>query len=112
MPFKIIIVGSGLGGLAYAVALAQHGHAVTVLEGASALTTIGGGICIPPNSSRVFRHLCLIDRLKAAAVIRDEKFTVTTFRRYDIGEIICDGSERSKDYGSESVICDLVLGMH
>jgi salicylate hydroxylase len=37
LRFKVIVVGAGLGGLATAIALARKGHAVTVLEQASAL---------------------------------------------------------------------------
>jgi salicylate hydroxylase len=45
----ILIVGGGLGGLAAALALARHGFAVRVLEGAPAFGAIGYGIQFGPN---------------------------------------------------------------
>lgn len=54
MPFNIVIIGTGLGGLAASIALAQNGHAVTVFESTAKLQNIGGGISIQPNSMRVW----------------------------------------------------------
>jgi 2-polyprenyl-6-methoxyphenol hydroxylase-like FAD-dependent oxidoreductase len=45
----ILIVGGGLGGLAAALALARHGIATRVLEGAPAFGAIGYGIQFGPN---------------------------------------------------------------
>ncbi|KAL3421401.1 FAD binding domain-containing protein [Phlyctema vagabunda] len=50
LQLRIAIVGAGLGGLATAIALARHGHSVTVLEQAQKLGEVGAGIQIPPNS--------------------------------------------------------------
>ena len=40
---KIIVIGAGLAGLTVAIALAQGGHEVTVLESAPKITYIGAG---------------------------------------------------------------------
>ena len=62
----IIVVGGGLGGLSTALALAQHGYAVRVLEGAPEFGAIGFGIQFGPN---VFHAL---DRLGVSAAVLDK----------------------------------------
>ena len=59
----IIIVGGGLGGLSAALALAQRGYTVHVLEGAPEFGAIGFGIQFGPN---VFHAL---DRLGVSAAV-------------------------------------------
>lgn len=65
---KALIVGGGVGGLASAIALAQRGHDVTVLEQAPALSEIGAGLQIAPNGWRV------LDALGVIPLIRDTLF--------------------------------------
>ena len=62
---RIAVVGSGIGGLAAATALAQRGAEVTVLEQAPGLGEVGAGIQIAPNGVAVLEALGLRD---AAAV--------------------------------------------
>ncbi len=47
-----VIVGTGVGGLAAAVALHQRGWKVTVLEQAPRLAAVGSGIALFPNALR------------------------------------------------------------
>ncbi|KAF2095983.1 FAD/NAD(P)-binding domain-containing protein [Rhizodiscina lignyota] len=49
----VCIVGAGIGGLAAAIAIAQAGAKVTVLEAAEELGEIGAGIQMTPNASRL-----------------------------------------------------------
>ena len=61
--FSIIIVGGGLGGLSTALALAEHGYDVRVLEGAPEFGAIGFGIQFGPNVFHAF------DRLGVSAAV-------------------------------------------
>jgi 3-hydroxybenzoate 6-monooxygenase len=62
----ILIVGGGLGGLTTALALARHGLAVRVLEGAPSFGAIGYGIQFGPN---VFHAL---DRIGVSAAVLEK----------------------------------------
>jgi len=62
----IIVVGGGLGGLTAALALAQRGFAVNVLEGAAEFGAIGFGIQFGPN---VFHAL---DRIGVSAAVLEK----------------------------------------
>jgi 3-hydroxybenzoate 6-monooxygenase len=54
---SFLIVGGGLGGLTAALALAQHGQPVRVLEGAPAFGAIGFGIQFGPNVFHVLDRI-------------------------------------------------------
>jgi 3-hydroxybenzoate 6-monooxygenase len=58
---SILIVGGGLGGLTAALALAQHGLRVRVLEGAPAFGAIGYGIQFGPNVFHVLDRIGVRD---------------------------------------------------
>jgi 3-hydroxybenzoate 6-monooxygenase len=65
---SVIVVGGGIGGLAAALALAQKGIAVRVLEQAPEFKEIGAGIQLGPNVFRMFECLGLTDEIKESAV--------------------------------------------
>lgn len=69
-PF--IVAGGGIGGLAAALALAQAGASVTVLEKAAELGEIGAGIQLGPNAFRCFDRLGIGDAARATAVYIDQ----------------------------------------
>jgi 2-polyprenyl-6-methoxyphenol hydroxylase-like FAD-dependent oxidoreductase len=56
---KVLIIGSGIGGLTAAIALRQAGFQVEVFERASELREIGAGIGLSPNAMRVLGPLGL-----------------------------------------------------
>jgi salicylate hydroxylase len=64
-----IIAGAGIGGLTAALALAQRGFEVTVLEAAERLEEIGAGLQLSPNAARVLISLGIAERLKPHVVV-------------------------------------------
>lgn len=81
---SIAILGAGLAGLSCAIALAQRGHRVTVLERRDGLSEIGAGVQVPPNASRILISWGLQERLQAKA----EKRSGVQFVRYKTGETL------------------------
>ena len=64
---SILVVGGGLGGLTTALALAQRGRTVRVLEGAPQFGAIGYGIQFGPNVFHVLDQLGIADAVIEAA---------------------------------------------
>lgn len=64
----IVVAGAGVGGLAAALALAQAGQRVRLLERANAIEEVGAGLQIAPNAGRALQDLGLGPALDAAAL--------------------------------------------
>jgi salicylate hydroxylase len=67
-PLHIAVIGAGIGGLTAALSLRRAGIAVDVYEQAPQLTSIGGGINMAPNATRILYRLGLGDGLDREAV--------------------------------------------
>src|SRR3954467_6966123 len=65
---EILIAGGGIGGLAAALALAQKGRRVRVLEKAPEFGEIGYGIQMGPNVARMLERLGVLKALESASV--------------------------------------------
>lgn len=65
---EILIAGGGIGGLAAALALAQKGRKVRVLEKAAEFGEIGYGIQMGPNVARMLDRLGVLEALEPASV--------------------------------------------
>jgi len=65
---RIVVSGGGLGGLSCAIALAERGFEVTVLEKASEFTEIGYGIQMGPNATRILKRYGIWDRVASTVV--------------------------------------------
>lgn len=63
---EVTVLGAGVAGLTAALALAQKGFAVTVLEQADAIREVGAGLQISPNAAVVLQALGLGAALEAA----------------------------------------------
>lgn len=74
---EIVVVGGGVGGLTAALALAQGGHRVQVLERAPRFAQSGPGLRLAPNATAVLARLGLLDQVlqigarPCRAVLRD-----------------------------------------
>ena len=75
----VVIAGAGIGGLTAAIALAQRGFRVSVIEQAERLEAIGAGIQLSPNASRVLIGLGLGERL-APYVVAPQALNVMNAR--------------------------------
>ncbi|MFE7130428.1 FAD-dependent monooxygenase [Streptomyces sp. NPDC057638] len=63
----VVVIGSGVGGLTAAVALAQRDWRVTVLERAPSLEPVGAGIGLAPNAQRALDVIGLGDEIRDLA---------------------------------------------
>ncbi|MFF8285291.1 3-hydroxybenzoate 6-monooxygenase [Streptomyces albus] len=67
-----LVAGGGIGGLATALALARHGHRVTVLERRRTFGEIGAGIQLAPNGFHALDLLGVGRQVRERAVFVDE----------------------------------------
>lgn len=65
---QVVIAGAGIAGLTAALAFAERGCVVTVLEQARQLEVVGAGLQLSPNATRILRRLGVLDRLATSAV--------------------------------------------
>ena len=93
---RICIVGGGIGGVTAALALAQTGHGVTVLERASGVSPLGAGLQISANARRVLHSIGVGD---AFASIATEPSRIVVRRWQDdsiIGQAALSGVHDTK----------------
>ncbi|KAF9005899.1 hypothetical protein BDQ17DRAFT_1303286 [Cyathus striatus] len=70
----IIIVGSGIAGLASAFALARSGHRVHVLEKGSGLERRAAGVRVPPNMTKILHQWGLGEKISNSQKCRKSTF--------------------------------------
>ena len=64
---RIAIVGGGIGGLTFALAMRQRGVAAEVFEQAPELTEIGAAVGLAANATRELRRLDVLDAIAACS---------------------------------------------
>jgi salicylate hydroxylase len=94
LPF--IIAGGGIGGLSTALALAQRGLPVLVLEKAPVLGEIGAGIQLGPNAFHCFDALGIGDAARAMAVFIDKLRLMDAMSGEEITHIPLDAPFRRR----------------
>lgn len=83
----IAIAGAGIAGCAAAIALAQKGASVTVLERAAAFADAGAGLQLHPCATRVIDALGLADEIRAIATVPNR----IDFRQAKTGRVVIRG---------------------
>ncbi len=81
-----LVVGAGIGGLATALALAQEGHRVTVVEQAPRFEAVGSGIVLAPNAVHVLRRLG-VDLTRIGQVIDRSEVRPATGRAWFAADV-------------------------
>ena len=89
-PFKIAIVGGGIGGISLAIGLLRRGVPCQIYEAAPAFAEIGAGLGLGPNSVRSMKLIdpaikAAYDKVKTKNLWKEEEETWINFRT-GIGE--------------------------
>jgi len=74
--FNIIVIGGGLGGLTFALACLQYGISFDLYEQAKEFGTVGAGVEIAPNATRVLNKLGLEREFEAISSPFSERYMV------------------------------------
>ena len=83
----VIVAGAGIGGLAAALALAQRGFAVRVLEQVAEIGEIGAGVQLAPNAFAAFDALGVGAAARARAVYIDRMVMMDAVDESPVAEI-------------------------
>ncbi|KAH9906352.1 FAD binding domain-containing protein [Xylariomycetidae sp. FL2044] len=82
----LIVIGGGLAGLAAAISTTLAGHRCTILEKAASFHSVGAGLQLTPNSTRLLRRWDILDALAPVAAIPAS----LSIRRYDGTRVLCE----------------------
>lgn len=115
-PFRIAIIGGGIGGLFTALCIHHHCNTtrpleINIYEQASEFKEIGAGVGLGVNAARLFHKIGLGEQLNSVAGHRNGIWI--SFRRFDNGEKIVevplnDKAEIRQSPVSRSVLLDLL----
>jgi 3-hydroxybenzoate 6-monooxygenase len=100
----VIVAGGGIGGLAAALALAQRGFAVKVLEQASEIGEIGAGVQLAPNAFAAFDALGVGERARGRAVYTERMVMMDAVDESLVGEIPTGAAFRERFANPYAVI--------
>ena len=84
---EILVAGGGIGGLAAALALAQKGRKVRVLEKAAEFGEIGYGIQMGPNVARMLERLGVLKALEPSSVFPEALIFADALSNEEISRI-------------------------
>ena len=83
----VLVAGGGIGGLAAALALAQQGFEVKVLEQSAQIGEIGAGMQLGPNAFHAFDALGVGEQARSKAVYTDYMVMHDALDEYQVGYI-------------------------
>ena len=83
----VLVAGGGIGGLAAALALAQQGFEVKVLEQSAQIGEIGAGMQLGPNAFHAFDALGVGEQARNKAVYTDYMVMHDALDEYQVGYI-------------------------
>lgn len=83
-----LIVGGGIGGMATAISLAQRGVAVDLIDLDPEWRVYGAGITITGPTLRAYKHLGLVDKIKAQGAITTGASRVRLFNGQILRELV------------------------
>src|SRR5262249_19130151 len=92
----ILIAGGGIGGLAAALGLAQKSFRSVLLEKASTLGEVGGGIQLGPNGFHAFDYLGVGEAARNMAVYIDQLRLMDALTAEEICHVDLDESFRTR----------------
>jgi len=81
---SVAVIGGGIGGLTAALALLRAGFDVRVHEQSRAVSTVGAGIQLAPNCTRILHRLGVLPAIERLAFAPD----TIEFRRWDDGTLL------------------------
>ncbi len=102
LTHRILIAGAGIGGLAAALACAQRGIDVTVLETAKEFADVGAGIQLGPNAMKVIAALGLHDAVMRVACLPEAIVVADAASGKPISRMLLGEAARQK-YGAPYV---------
>jgi salicylate hydroxylase len=94
----VIVAGAGIGGLTTALALAQRGFRINLLDQAARLEETGAGIQLSPNATRVLVSLGLDERLRRE-IVAPESVRIHSSRGHDLVQVPL-GKSAADRYGA------------
>jgi salicylate hydroxylase len=84
MPWHVILIGAGIGGLTAALSLQRYGFKVSVYEQASELREFGAGLTITPNAMHALDYLGVGEEIAATSNVSPELL----IKHYKTGEVM------------------------
>ncbi|MGE5290804.1 MAG: FAD-dependent monooxygenase [Micromonosporaceae bacterium] len=99
---ELLVIGGGIGGLATAVAAAQTGRQVRVLEQSTEFSEIGAGLQLAPNATRILGRFGLLDQVIAAGVLPRRLVLADALGGHELTHL--DLSDFRQRYGAPYVV--------
>ena len=100
---EIVVIGGGIGGLTAALALAQGGHRVQVLERARLFARGGPALRLAPNATAVLARLGLLDQVLGLAALPRRALLLDLGSGAELAELDL-GAPLTAHYGTPYVV--------